>query len=100
MKYCEEHVVVGLVQNELGKLLGNTIGKHATAIEFGIELVCIEEEQYDGQFLIVESRIGQIRILVMDLHRCQVTMMEQDFASLGNSKRGTWFGVVNQKHGE
>ena len=60
---CEEHVVVCLVQNKLGNLLGDTIGKHTTAIEFGIELVGIEEEQYDGQFLIVELRIGQIRIL-------------------------------------
>ena len=80
MMDCEEHVVVCLVQYELGNLLDNSIGKHTTAIEFGIELVRIEEEQYDRQFLIVELRICQIRILVMDLHGCQVTMVEQDFA--------------------
>ena len=55
---CEEHVVVGLVQNELGKLLGDTVGEHTTTIEFGIKLVGIEEKQDDGQFLIIELRRG------------------------------------------
>ena len=75
MMDCEEHVVVCLVQDKLGELLGNTIGEHTTAIEFGIKLIGVKEKQDDGQFPIVELRIGQIRILVMDLHACQVTMM-------------------------
>ena len=68
----EEQVVIGLVQD--------SIWEHTTTIEFGVELVCIEEVQDGGQLVIIELGIGQVRVLFMDLHAGKDTMMEQEFS--------------------
>ena len=74
----EEQVVIGLVQDELGYLLGDSIWEHTTTIEFGVELVGIEEVQDGGQLVIIELGIGQVRVLLVDLHAGKDTMMEQE----------------------
>ena len=49
-----------------------------TTIEFGIQLVGIEEIQNSGQLLVVELFIGQVEPLFMDLHATDDTVMEHE----------------------
>ena len=49
-----------------------------TTIEFGIQLVGIEEIQNSGQLLVVELFIGQVELLFMDLHATDDTVMEHE----------------------